>query len=77
MKNPYRQLRAEGRPELADLGWQRLKTCAHGDLPRWLQAISELPEGNEYANLEGGAPVLGHKVEDQDLLRQLLMNLLP
>jgi tRNA (mo5U34)-methyltransferase len=77
VKNPYLQLLAEGRPELAELGWQRLKTCAHGDLPRWLETISGLPEGDAYTKLDGHTPVLGQVVENQQPLQKLLMELHP
>ena len=77
MNNPYLHLRAAGWSELADLGWQRLKNNTHGDLPRWLDAIDELPEGDGYTELDRDAPLLGRPVETPGLLREWLLKLHP
>ena len=77
MKNPYQSLQAEAWPELADLGWQRLKNNTHGDFPRWLESIDALAEGDGYKQLNRGAPALGRPVEDIVLLRKQLFNLHP
>ena len=77
MKNPYQSLQAEAWPELADLGWQRLKNNTHGDLPRWLESIDALAEGDGHKQLNCGAPTLGRPFDDTALLRQLLFNLHP
>ena len=47
MKNPYLQLGVAGWPDLAAQAWNRLENHTHGDLPGWLDAINELPEGND------------------------------
>jgi len=77
VNNPYLHLRAAGWPELADLGWQRLKNNTHGDLPRWLDAISELPGGDGHSELDRDAPLLGRPVENPGLLREWLLKLHP
>ncbi len=77
MINPYLQLQAMNWPELADLGWQRLKNNTHGDLPRWLGAINELPAGDGYTELDHDAPLLGRPVENRELLRECLLKLHP
>ena len=77
MKNPYRQLKAEGWPVLAELAWQRLKTSTHGDFPHWLETINALPEGDGFRQLDRAAPALGQPVDDPALLRRRLLNLHP
>lgn len=77
MKNPYLKLRAEGWPKLAELGWQKLKNNRHGDLQRWLDAIDDLPEGDDYARLDREAPLLGRPVNNPARLRQQLNQLHP
>ena len=77
MKNPYLQLQASTWRELAVLGWQSFKNSRHGDLPRWLEAIDALAEGDGYSQLDREAPVLGLPVADPALLRQQLPNLHP
>jgi len=77
MINPYLQLQTMGWSELAELGWQRLKHNTHGDLPRWLDAINELPEGDGYTELDRDAPLLGRPVESPELLRKCLLKLHP
>jgi tRNA (mo5U34)-methyltransferase len=77
MKNPYFKLQTQGWPELAELGWQSLKNNSHGDLPRWLQAISQLPDGDVYSQLDRDAPVLGLASQHPESLRNSLMELHP
>jgi tRNA (mo5U34)-methyltransferase len=77
VKNPYRQLQAAGWPELAELAWQGLKTSTHGDLPRWLETINALTQGDGFRQLDRAAPVLGRPVDDPALLRGHLLNLHP
>jgi tRNA (mo5U34)-methyltransferase len=77
MNNPYEQLLASDWPELATLGWQRLINNPHGDLPRWLAAIANLPEGDSRAELDRDAPLLGQRVASPDLLREQLIKLHP
>ena len=77
MKNPYLQLWTSGWPELAELGWQRLKDSSHGDLARWLETINELQEGDGYAELDCCAPRLGSPVYDQECLSEKLAELHP
>jgi len=75
--NPYLSLQAQGWPQLAELGWHNLKNSIHGDLPRWLESIEAIPEGDGYTQLNREAPVLGRPVFEQSLLRQNLLNLHP
>ena len=77
MRNPYQALQDEAWPELAELGWQRLKNNTHGDLPRWLMSIDALPEGDGYKQLDRDAPVLGRPVDDLTSLHKQLFNLHP
>ena len=77
MINPYLQLLATDWPELAELGWQRLKTNPHGELPRWLDIISALPQGDSYAELDRDAPVLGRPFKNPEFLRECLIKLHP
>jgi len=77
VKNPYLDLQASGRPDLADLGWACLKNLSHGDLPRWLESIDALTEGDGYRQLDRSAPALGRPVGEPSLLRQHLLNLHP
>lgn len=77
MKNPYSQLSTNGWPELAGLGWNSLENCAHGDLEAWLTAISELPVGDGYTQLDRDAPLLGPGTENPENLRRTLMKLHP
>ena len=64
-------------PELAELGWQRLENCTHGDLPRWLEAIKALPAGDGFSDLSGNVPALGGSVNDTAKLGENLMQLHP
>ena len=64
MKNPYLNLQTAGWSELAQLGWDRLNNIRHGDFPGWLEAISALPSGDGYIQLNQDAPVLGLPAED-------------
>jgi tRNA (mo5U34)-methyltransferase len=77
VKNPYLNLHTSGRPDLAELGWEVFKNLSHGDLPRWLEAIEALPEGDGYGQLDHAAPVLGRAVGEAALLRQHLLELHP
>lgn len=77
MINPYLQLLSTDWPELAELGWRRLQTSPHGDLPRWLNIISGLPQGESCAELDRDAPVLGRPVNDPEFLRECLIKLHP
>lgn len=77
MKNPYLQLAADGWPELAELGWQRLKNHVHGDMPGWLDAISRVPAGSGHAVLDRDAPQLGGPADEPARLREDLMCLHP
>jgi len=77
VNNPYLQLHAAGWPELAELGWQRLKNNTHGDLPYWLDVINGLPEGDGYTELNRDAPSLGQLVDAPEHMRENLMKLHP
>ncbi len=77
MKDPYQQLRRENRSELAELGWQKLKTSTHGDLPCWLDTIDALPEGDGHSELDRDAPSLGRLTADAELMCDRLIRLHP
>jgi tRNA (mo5U34)-methyltransferase len=77
MKNPYLQLEATDWPELAVLAWHTLETSTHGDLPRWLDDIAALDQGDGYHQLGRDTPVLGRPVNDPERLRQRLLGLHP
>jgi len=77
VKNPYLDLHASGRPELAELGWQYFQNISHGDLPRWLKTIDALPDGDGFRQLDRAAPQLGTPVAEPMLLRQQLLDLHP
>ena len=77
MNNPYLQIGTSGWPELAELGWQKLKNNTHGDLSRWLEAIENLPECEPGIELDRDAPSLGQPVENPALLREQLIKLHP
>ena len=77
MIDPYQKLQAMDCLELAELGWQKLKNNTHGDLPRWLEAIGELPEGDGYTELDRDAPLLGRLDRAPELLRENLFSLHP
>jgi tRNA (mo5U34)-methyltransferase len=77
VKNPYLKLQQEGWPELAELGWQRLKNNPHGDMPHWLKAIENLPGMSGLTELDHGAPRLGGKVAGTTALREQLIKLHP
>ena len=77
VKNPYSELGAMGQPELAELAWQKLKNNSHGDLPGWLNTISELPENGGDAKLDREAPLLGRPVDNPQRLHENLIKLHP
>jgi len=77
VNNPYQRLHDAGWPELAELGWRKLSTSTHGDLPGWLEAIMALPNGDGYCQLDRGAPALGRPVETPALAEALLKRLHP
>jgi len=77
VKNPYLRLRTSDWPQLAELGWQSLKTTSHGDLPHWLENIAAIDEGDGYHRLNREAPVLGRPTNDPVQLRQHLLKLHP
>ena len=77
MKNPYLDLQASDRPDMAELGWECLRNLTHGDLPRWLETIGALTEGDGYRQLDRSAPALGRPVDEPSILRQHLLNLHP
>jgi tRNA (mo5U34)-methyltransferase len=77
VKNPYLQLQTTAWPELAELGWQRLKNSSHGDLPQWLEIIDALDQGDGYSQLDRDAPVLGRPSGNPERLREHLFGLHP
>jgi tRNA (mo5U34)-methyltransferase len=77
MNNPYEELNIAGRPQLADLGWQKLKTSTHGDLASWLQAIENLQTGEPFADTDRDAPKVGVVVDDPAYVRECLFKLHP
>jgi tRNA (mo5U34)-methyltransferase len=56
--------------ELAEAKWRE---HPHGDLPRWLAALGQLPEVERRDRLDCPAPVLGGAAPDPDGLRETLM----
>jgi len=77
VKNPYRGLLASDWPQLAELGRRKLEESPHGDLPKWLDIIASLDEGDGYCRLDRAAPLLGRPADDTASLRQRLMGLHP
>lgn len=62
---------------VAEQAISKLAAHAHGDLPRWLQAIEQLPPTTPSSELDHGLPILGNSIEDQDALRETLMEFHP
>lgn len=77
MKNPYRQLSASNWPELADLGWHKLRNNPHGDMHGWLDTLEKLPAGDGFTELDKSAPVLGKPAKDLALVHKYLQKLHP
>ena len=63
--------------DLCDRADNRLRNHEHGDLPRWLQALQELPKVATRMQADLPAPRLGETAEDQRALAQTLMQLHP
>ncbi len=59
------------------LAQKKLATPPHGDLPRWLYALQQLPCVPLEADLGRGTPALGGRAEDPRSLRETLMELHP
>jgi tRNA (mo5U34)-methyltransferase len=69
-----------GNPWLAsvcELARQKLSGHGHGDLPRWRQALENLPADSCRADLNGVVPSLGTVARTPDFLRKTLMELHP
>lgn len=62
---------------LLDRGDDLVSNAPHGDLPRWLTALTSLPEAEPFFDGRGAAPVFGRPVTDPDRLAQSLMELHP
>jgi tRNA (mo5U34)-methyltransferase len=62
---------------VSKLAQERLASHPHGDLPRWLGALQQLPVVPLEAGLGGGTPALGGRAEDPQSLRETLMELHP
>lgn len=77
MTDPYEQLGRDGQTVLAELAWQSLQNCGHGDLQKWLKALSKLPIGDGHVELARDAPVLGSRQLNQSGLQDRLMALHP
>jgi len=77
VKNPYQQLSKSSWPQLAELGWCRLKDNPHGDMAGWLQAIEHLPEGDGFARLDRATPSLGRETREPEHVREQLHRLHP
>ena len=58
--------------ELARLAGQRFRDHPHGDLPRWKQALRDLPHVIQCAELERDAPRLGGTAPDPAALYEAL-----
>ena len=79
---PYLSLRQRwpGDPWLmavSKMAQQTLSSHSHGDLPRWLQVLQNLPAVNRCVNPDGGAHSLGSAAEDLQALQETLMELHP
>jgi len=82
LNGPFDSLRARSPADswlaaVCDLAETKFHNHSHGDLPRWLEALSRLPATQSAANLNGPVPVLGKPVQDQQALKQCLMELHP
>jgi tRNA (mo5U34)-methyltransferase len=77
MNNPYQELQATPWASLAKLAWRRLRDHPHGDMPNWLEAIAQLPDGDGHRDLDQPMPVLGRMAEDANAVREQLMRLHP
>ena len=56
---------------------ERLSKGPHGDLPRWLAALSRLPAAEPMCDADHPAPRLGRPVSGADALRAVLQELHP
>ena len=56
---------------------KRMREHPHGDLPRWWEAVNNLPAACKEINSDIAAPSLGAAVSDRDALRRRLMELHP
>lgn len=77
VNNPYLELKTTPWSGLAELGWRRLQSKPHGDMPDWLGAIENMPGDEGYCDLNLNAPILGRTVEDLPALREQLAALHP
>jgi tRNA (mo5U34)-methyltransferase len=77
VKNPYRNLLQTHWTPLAEMAWRRLCEHPHGDMPRWLEAIQDLPHGDGFHDLGQPMPALGQAAGDSDAVRASLMELHP
>jgi tRNA (mo5U34)-methyltransferase len=64
--DPYQRLHSQGRAELAEQAWQRLRSNGHGDLLRWLEAIEAMPFAKPDTDLDRSAPVIGAGLEEDE-----------
>ena len=62
---------------VCNLAQERLATYPHGDMPRWLSALQQLPVVQLETSLDSGTPSLGRRAEDPQSLRETLMELHP
>jgi len=62
---------------VCELAQQKLSGHGHGDLPRWKQALENLPADSCRVDLNGAMPSLGSVAKNPDCLRKSLMELHP
>jgi tRNA (mo5U34)-methyltransferase len=63
--------------EVCEQARQKLASHPHGDMPRWLKALQELPRCSTCVDLSSDVPSLGMAVDKPAELRQVLMNFHP
>ena len=63
--------------ELARKAERTLAEHSHGDLPRWREALEQLPVAEARADLDRPAPVLGGAARDPGALKEILMQFHP
>lgn len=77
INDPYMALHKQGRKQLAEQAWTRLRTNKHGDLKRWLEALQRMPTGSPLTDLDRSAPQVGTNVQDMQALHESLQALHP
>ena len=63
--------------EVCEQARQKLASHPHGDMPRWLKALEELPQCSTYVDLANDVPSLGKTIDKPAELREVLMKFHP